>query len=173
MSVVCTVSVKNLSESGIYIYPRSRNISVGDNAGYVIYDSWGNRISETTCSWSSSNTTVASLSADGCTANVKGLKYGQSSIGALVGGEIQLTSLLSVYAEPYFYILPNYPILKVGESITVSVGANESGGDVTWNTSDESIAVVSPKEGDTATLTAISAGRCHLHGYSAAISRTW
>ena len=168
VSVVCTVSVRNLSESGIYIYPRSRNISVGDNAGYVIYDSWGNRISETTCSWSSSNTTVASLSADGCTATVKGLKYGQSSIGALVGGEIQLTSLLSVYAEPYFYILPNYPILKVGESITVSVGANESGGDVTWNTSDESIAVVSPKEGDTATLTAISAGRCHLHGYSAA-----
>ena len=168
VDVSCTVSVKSLSNAGIYISPRWRNISVGDKAGYGIYDSWGNRITEIACTWSSSNTTVASITSDGCTAQVKGLKYGESSIGALVGGEVALSSLLTVYAEPYFYIIPNNPVLKVGESITVSVGANESGGDVTWNTSDESVAVVSPKAGDTATLTAISAGRCQLHGYSAA-----
>ena len=157
--------------SSVTVAPSTPSVSAGSTTTLVatVKDANGNVMTGQTISWSSSNTSIATVSGSGV---VSGVAAGTATITATCAG-VSGTASVTVTAAPppppvvtSVTVAPSTPSVNAGSTVTLTATVKDQNGNVmtgqtiTWSTSNSAIAtvnasgVVSGVAAGTATITA-------------------
>jgi trimeric autotransporter adhesin len=172
-SGTATVTVSLVPVKKIIIAPANPTVIVGDSTTLTATteDSVGNILTGRVVTWSSSNSAVSTIDANG---TVTGVKVGTDTITATSGSASAFTPL-TVQAVPInaVVISPQSSNLRVGATqnltaeVTDASGNPISGQTVTWSTNASAVATVTATGPLTATVTAgTTAGQAIITGTS-------
>ncbi len=154
----------------VTVSPTSRSIEEGETQRFTAraYDSDNNVISGKTFRWTSSNTSVATVSpSSGTATTATGVSAGTTTITASVDGESGTATLRVTEPPPVVDrvdVSPSTASIEEGETQRFTATARESDGTVisgktfTWSSSMTSVATISPSSGTSTTATAVDAG---------------
>lgn len=165
-----TVTVTPAAVGSVTVQPSSASVTVGQSTTLTatVKDVNGNVVTRTV-SWSSSNTSVATVTQAGV---VTGVASGTATITATADG-VSGTASVSVSLVPVATVTvqPSTATISVGQTVTLSATTKDANGNVltgrtvTWSSSNTSIATVSSTgvvtgvAAGTATITATSEGK--------------
>ncbi len=171
-SGVSTVSVSQAPVASIVVTPSPLSMSVGQTTQLTaaLADSAGNVLSGRTVTWSSSNTGVATVSAQGLltavaagTTTITAASEGKSGTDAVT---ISNVAVGSVTVQPQGATIPGGSNLQLSATVRDVNGVVVTNRVVTWSTSNSAVATVSSSgvvtgstNGGTATITATSEGK--------------
>ena len=157
----------------VAVSPSSASIEEGETQRFTAtaYTSDNEVISGKTFSWTSSNTTVATVNpSSGTATTATGVNAGSTTIRASVDGESG-TAMLTVTEPPppppvvdRVAVSPSSPSIEEGETqrftATAYTSDNEviSGKTFSWTSSNTTVATVSPSSGTATTATGVTAG---------------
>ena len=157
----------------VAVSPRSPSIKEGQTRRFsaTAYDADNKKITGKNFTWTSSNTSVATVSpSSGTTATATGVDAGYTTIKASVDGKADSTTLTVTERPPpppvvdRVAVSPRSPSVKEGQARRFSATAYDAdnkkitGKNFTWTSSNTSVATVSPSSGTTATATGVDAG---------------
>ena len=172
-----SVTVTLVPVAAVSVSPGSASLTIGRTASLsaVTTDASGNVLSGRSVTWSSSNSAVATVSAQGL---VSSLTAGTATISATSEGKIGNAQVVVTAPPPpsvaSVSVTPPTRDLDIGGSATLiatlkdSTGAILTGRTITWATSAASIATVS----NTGLVTAIGAGTATITATSGGVTGT-
>jgi uncharacterized protein YjdB len=144
-----TVIVTDTAVASISVTPASADVQVGATVQLtaVVHDSNGNALSGRTVSWTTSASSIATVSETGL---VSGVSEGDATITATVEGK-QSTAAVRVLRVPVASVAVSPPSasIEAGRTVQLSAAAQDAGGntlggrEVTWRTSAADVATVS------------------------------
>ena len=154
----------------VTVSPSTASIEEGDTRRFTAtaYESDNTVIPGKSFTWSSSSTSVATVSpSSGSATTARGVNAGTTTIRASVDGKTG-TARLTVTEPPPVVdrvtVSPSSPSIEEGETQRFTATAYESdstvisGRSFTWTSSSTSVATVSPSSGTATTATGVSAG---------------
>ncbi len=156
--------------ASVTVSPATADVSVGGTVQLQAraWDSWNDEISGRTFDWHSSNTARATVSSSGL---VRGFSPGQVTITAATGGRsgtatvtVIALPVASVTVEPAEVVMFRKQQRQLTARVRDANGAELTGRQVTWSSSDDKLAtvsatgVVSSHRRGTVTITATSEG---------------
>ena len=151
---VCTVTVKGTT---ISVNPTSKTISEGESFSVAATVSPSNA-SNKTITWTSSDTGVAAVKADGTKATVTGVKGGKATITAALANGKKAVCTVTVKGATVS-VSPTSKTISVGETLklTATISPSSASGQIiAWTSSNNSVATVSASgNGTTATVTGV------------------
>ena len=154
----------------VTVSPSSRSIEEGETQRFTAaaYDSDNELISGTRFRWTSSNTTVATVSpSSGTSTTATGESAGSTTITASVDGKSGTASLRVTEPPPVVdrvTVSPSSPSIEEGETQRFTAAAYDSDNELIsgtrfrWTSSNTTVATVSPSSGTSTTATGESAG---------------
>lgn len=160
ISATATITVNRVPVSSVAIAPATASLPVGSTVplAVTVKDAGGSALGDRVVAWSSSNVTVATVSATGV---VTGIAPGAVTITATsegVSGTAALTIVPSAIAS--VAVAPASASVKVGDKVTLTATVRDASGavvtdrPVTWVSSNTSVATVS----ETGSVTANAVG---------------
>ena len=149
-STTCLITVKPVAVAGISLNRSSAILTVGE-ATTLVAAVYPNDAADTVA-WQSSNAGVASVNSNG---RVTAVAEGSAVITATAGG-ISAACAVTVNPESETSVIMSSTseVLTVGDTVTLTAAVVPAGTDVTWQSSDNSIATVTPN----GSVTAIAPG---------------
>ncbi|HTI64210.1 MAG TPA: Ig-like domain-containing protein, partial [Gemmatimonadaceae bacterium] len=165
-----TVSATVVPVASVTVDPPATSLAVGQTATLVATekDAGGNVLSGRTVTWSTSNSSVATVSASGV---VTGVAPGAATITATSEGKSGSSSVTVLVPVASVTVAPSSKTLAIGQTVTLVATTKDASGNVltgrtiSWTSSDPSVATVSSSgivtgaSGGTATITATSEGK--------------
>ena len=157
--------------ASVTVSPGTANVAVGATVSLsaVTEDADGNTLTGRTVTWSSSNTSVATVSSSGL---VTAVAEGDATITATSEG-VSGTAMITVTPPPVATVTvsPDQSLIATGTTVDLTAETKLAGGevvtgrDIAWSSSDESVATVdaggtvTAVSSGTATITATSEGQ--------------
>lgn len=173
-TVEVTVTASPVEIDAVDITPASAELEEGETVTFTatVLDDDGEEMEEETVHWSSSDTSVLTLSANDGTATATAVDEGTATVTAEAGGE---TASADVTVDPEetapavetVEVSPTSAELEPDESVDLTATVLDESGepmpdeDVEWATSDESVATVDG-DGHEATVTAVAEGTAEI-----------
>jgi uncharacterized protein YjdB len=165
-----TVSATVVPVASVTVDPPTASVSVGQTTTLIatVKDAGGNVLSGRTVTWSSSNSSVATVSASGV---VTGVATGTATITATSEGKSGSSTVTVLAPVASVTVAPSSKTLAIGQTVTLVATTKDASGNVltgrtiSWTSSDPSVATVSSSgivtgaSGGTATITATSEGK--------------
>ncbi|MCR4903593.1 MAG: Ig-like domain-containing protein [Butyrivibrio sp.] len=112
--------------------------------------------SDTSVTWASDNTDVATVSSDG---TIKGVSEGTAVISAKFSNDTTVSATITVTAKSHSYTLSAATAnIAVGASVKIIAYDDGTETSVTWSTSSDSIASISTEKGKSVTVKGVSDG---------------
>ena len=168
--VTVTVAEPPPEVDRVEVTPSAASIEEGDTRRFTAraYDSDNDRITGKNFTWTSSNTSVATISpSSGTATTATGVNTGSTTIRATVDG-VSGTATLRVTEPPPVVsrvdVSPSSASIEEGNTRRFTATARESDGTVisgktfTWTSTNTSVATVNPSTGTATTATGVSAG---------------
>ncbi|HTA74824.1 MAG TPA: Ig-like domain-containing protein [Gemmatimonadaceae bacterium] len=173
-SIPATATAASIHVATVSVNPSTVTLNPGNTAQLtaVAMDSLGNVLANQTVTWSSSNTSVATVSATGL---LSAVTVGSAVISATAGGKSGFANVAVVAASPASVasvtVSPATASITAGKTVQLtatlkdSVGNVLGGRTVTWSSSNPSVATVSSNgvvtgvAAGTATISAASGGQ--------------
>ncbi|HET7564657.1 MAG TPA: Ig-like domain-containing protein [Gemmatimonadaceae bacterium] len=147
-SGTATITVTPPPVAKVAVLPESAQTTVGATVQLqaVTYDALGNVLTGRTISWSSSNQQVATVDGNG---RVKALAAGAVPISATSEGQTGSATITIVVPVDHVEVRPTFVIVAPGKTTQLTAlvydaqGNQLSDREITWGTSDQSVATVS------------------------------
>jgi len=172
VSANAAVTVTAVPVAKVVIAPKNPTVIVGQTTQLVATpeDSVGNMLTGRPVTWSSSNSAISTVDANGF---VTGVKAGSVTITATSEG-VSATTTLTVQPVPInaVAISPQSSSLLVGQTVTITAEVTDNtgspipGATVTFSSSATGVATVTATGPLTATVTAVGAGQATITGTS-------
>ena len=171
----------------VEVTPSAASIEEGDTRRFTAraYDSDNDRITGKTFTWTSSNTSVATISpSSGTATTATGVNAGSTTIRATVDGVSGTASLRVTEPPPppptvsTVTVSPSSASIEEGKTRRFTATARESDGTVIsgktfrWTSSNTSVATVSPSSGRVTTATGVNAGSTTIRATVDGVSGT-
>jgi uncharacterized protein YjdB len=163
-----TVTVAQVPVASVTVTPSSFSLTAGQkvNLSATLKDASGNTLTGRIVSWSSSDNSVATVASNG---EVTGVGSGSATISASSEGQVG-TATITVGAVPVatVNVAPSTAAVDIGSTVQLTATTLDASGNtltgraVSWSSSDNAIAVVSPS----GVVTGVSAGVVTITGTS-------
>ena len=163
-----TVTVAQVPVASVTVTPSSFSLTAGQkvNLSATLKDASGNTLTGRIVSWSSSDNSVATVASNG---EVTGVGSGSATISAASEGQVG-TAAITVGAVPVatVNVAPSTAAVDIGSTVQLTATTLDASGNtlmgraVSWSSSDNAIAVVSPS----GVVTGVSAGVVTITGTS-------